>query len=155
MERHNNPMIFDRLWQLRRRRKELNRIGMTRIHEITKSGADQKEIWAVIHKEWSGYQANEEEILNYRSRQLMAEAEHLGLPVPRGDDKFDTGQIEKGLHYLKVEIQAQLRKDIRQERKERREMWTALVKDIVSPLGSLIISILSLLIAYAALKLKH
>jgi len=32
---------------------------------------------------------------------------------------------------------------------------TAIVKDIISPIGSLLISILSLLIAYAALKLKH
>jgi hypothetical protein len=48
-----------------------------------------------------------------------------------------------------------LRKAIRQEQKERREAITAIIKDVISPIGALIISILSLLIAYAALKLKH
>jgi hypothetical protein len=154
-ERRNSSMIFDKIWWLRRKRNRLNRVGMSRIIQLAQNATDQKEIWAVIHKEWSGYQANEEEMLHYRSKLLMNEAEHLGLPVPRGDDKFDTGLISKGLHYLKVEVQAQLRKDIRQEKKERRETVTAIVKDVISPLGSLIISILSLMIAYAALKLKH
>ena len=60
-------------------------------------------------------------------------------------------KIQKGLHYLRLEAQTQLRKDIRQENKER----TAVIKDVVMPIAGIIISILSLMIAYAALHLKQ
>lgn len=149
-----SAMIFDELWRMQKQRSKINEEGMHRIYNTAKSGLEQKQIWDVVFDEWSRYQSNEERILDYRSRKLIAEAERLGLPVPRAD-QMEQAQINKGMHYLSLEMQTQLRKDIRQERKERREMWSSIVKDIVSPIGSLIISILSLLIAFAALKIKH
>jgi hypothetical protein len=71
--------------------------------------------------------------------------------VPRGRKVMEEGKIQKDLDYLRLEAQKQLRKDIRQENKE----GTAVMKDLVVPIGGIIISILSLLIAYAALHLKQ
>jgi hypothetical protein len=55
---------------------------------------------------------------------------------------MEEGKTQEGLHYLRLEAQKQLRKDIRQENKE----GTAVMKDVVVPIGGIIISILSLLI---------
>lgn len=59
------------------------------------------------------------------------------------------------LRFMSPAIQTELRKAIRQKQKERREMCVTVVKDIVVPIGGILISIFSLVIAYAALKLKH
>jgi hypothetical protein len=58
------------------------------------------------------------------------------------------------LAYMTPTMQTDLRRAIRQER-ERREMWTMVVKDVVVPIGGIVISVLSLMIAWAALHIKR
>ena len=63
----------------------------------------------------------------------------------------DTAKMTSAL--FNAESPNNLRKYLRQEEKERREAITAIIEDVIAQMV-LIISILSLLIAQAALKLK-
>lgn len=98
-----------------------------------------------------------EHIQALRTQALMVKAERLGLPLPRDEDgnKVWRQSQEDASLYLTNKAPTQLGKEIRKERRERLELRIVIVKDLISPIGPLIISILSLLIAYAALRLKH
>jgi hypothetical protein len=149
-------MIFDALWRTQWRRRRYIRETSRKIkelretHNYKEANELDQESELELHLWYEGIQV-------LRTQVLMAKAERLGLPLPADEDgnKVWRHSQEDASLYLTKKAHVQLSKDIRQEQKERLELKTAVIKDIIGPISALIISILSLLIAYAALKLKH
>ena len=146
-------MVFDEIW-----RAEWNRNKTARFYDkkIKKCRANKEfknaEEWEREASSLVGDLDTNLQIMT--SRILVREAHELHLPVPEYSDNQSWENIW-GSYVLLPRAYAVLRSQMREERKGRRESITAIIKDIISPIGALIISILSLLIAYAALKLKH
>jgi hypothetical protein len=88
------------------------------------------------------------------SRKLIIKAERLGVPLPKDESVWQETEEDSSI-YLTKEGQHELRKAIRQEAEDSLKNRMLFVKEVVIPLGSFIIAGLSLLITYAALKLKH
>jgi hypothetical protein len=148
-------MIFDEIWRMERRQNRRTKIFFKQIEVLKKDYKKTPEQIDIITEE-AGIRLNELSLhLDYaKSDAIIKEAYRLKVPTPSKTDK-EAWDDFFGRPYLTNRGYSDLRSKIRQERKERRETATAIVKDIISPLGALIISILSLMIAYAALKLKH
>jgi hypothetical protein len=144
------------LARLQRKVIRLSKSAGIKAQEITK----ETNLEARIEpgKLWLEALSVQNEVDKFYTKRLIKTANHLGLPMPSLNDESSwEADIDnkRTHHHLTRAAQAQLRNDIRQEQKERREEWTAIIKDLVVPIGGIIISVLSLLIAYAALKLKH
>jgi hypothetical protein len=88
------------------------------------------------------------------SRKLIIKAERLGVPLPKDEGVWQETEDDSSI-YLTKEGQHELRKIIRQEAEDSMRNRMLFVKEVVIPVGSFIIAVLSLLITYAALKLKH
>ena len=145
-----------RLAQLQRKIERLNEHAKAMAKQMRADNKPDDDVQTEALKIYVQVRAVQKEIQKYKTDQLLKLADHLGLPTPPyGDEEAWELDENKISHHLRLKAQTQLRKDIRQEQKERREMWTMVVKDIIAPIGGIIISVLSLLIAYAALKLKH
>jgi hypothetical protein len=152
-------MIFDKIWRLQRKLSAIDIDTYNEVQKMRKNACSSEEIGSYAVRIYTKRLALEERLQFLRGRRLIIEAERLGLPIPSHDDKANwmSGFTNRPATYtyLSIAAQAQLRRAIRQEKKERREIWTTVVKDIITPIGGIVISILSLMIAYAALKLKH
>ena len=83
-----------------------------------------------------------EEIGLIITRNLLKEAERLGVPSPYFEDSFDRGPT--GRYYLNVKAQAQLRGDIRKERRERSEWITRYLLPAIGALTGLFGTIIGL-----------
>jgi hypothetical protein len=145
-------MVFDEIWRMQRKHERLFRAYKKKVETIKREHPDH----------WGAMMLDEESELNELSmnisitlsESLKQEAYSLRVPLPSDDDKTSWSEFF-GPRILTTKGIADLRSRIRQERKERREVATAIIKDIFVPLATITISILSLLIAYAALKLKR
>ena len=147
-------MIFDHIWLIEHNQRISERNKVKLIRNALKEKKMQKEFIIKVSEDAAQSFAFLEELRQSNlSKRLTRQATRLNLPVPN-EREWTKGEKTKFL-FMSPALQTELRKAIRQEQKERREMWTTLVKDIVAPIGGIVISILSLLIAYAALKLKH
>lgn len=149
-------MIFDALWRLERQQKALEK----RNREQINAGLKKK---IPVDKLHDLYEASEKfaafiEVIRQRalSEKLRSKAWRLNIPVPP-ESEWETGghHNPNKLPYMTPAMQTELRRSIRQEQKERREVWTIVVKDVVVPIGGIVISVLSLMIAWAALHVKH
>jgi hypothetical protein len=145
-----------RLARLQRKLERSDQEHYRKERELIAKNTPEEELqqWAV--DQFMRRAALTTDIQRAKTSQLLKTADRLGLPIPPYDDheSWDTTS-SKFNGFLTAKAQTQLRQAIRQEKKERREIWTTLIKDIITPIGGIIISILSLMIAYAALKLKH
>ena len=143
-------MIFDELWRKERVCSKLTKKYDKEINRLRRAGDDAE----AVEQEASSVLGDAEVDLRLaRSRALVRQAIRLHIPLPQHSDNESWDNFY-GVTMLTTKGYAEVRKSIRQEKKERREMWTALVKDVFVPLGGIVISIISLLIAYAALKIK-
>jgi hypothetical protein len=148
-------MIFDEIWKMQRRLNKLNKAYLKRVESLRRDHKQtEEEIDMLMDDERNA--VNELSInINYAQSDALVDAAYsLKVPMPARTDEESWNEFF-GRPYLTNKGYSDLRSKIRQERKDRRETVTAIVKDIISPIGALIISILSLLIAYAAVKLKH
>lgn len=139
---------------MQRRLNKMTRAYHTKVESLRKQDHTQQQVALMIADDEAELSELDMNISIAHSDALVRRARHLKVPIPSHSDK-DAWDDFFGPTILTPKAYADLRSKIRQERKERRETVTAIVKDIISPLGALIISIMSLLIAYAALKLKH
>jgi hypothetical protein len=148
-----NPVILDEIWRMQRSERKLARVYYKRIENLRKDKQDEQQIALMTSEDVTTLSQLEMDIVFAESQKLTQEAQRLKVPLPeRNDDAWNAFFDHSS---LTPKGYADLRSRIRLEKKERREIVTTLVKDIISPIGGIIISILSLLIAYAALKLKH
>ena|SRR5579864_3622106 len=145
-------MIFDEIWRMRRRENKLARAYL-RMKERLRRNHNEEHIGQTLAEAEGDLCQIEMEIMFAESQALTERAQRLKVPLPERTDESWNSVFDH--QCLTPKGYSDLRSKIRQEQKERRETMIAIMKDIVSPIGSLIISILSLLIAYAALKLKH
>jgi hypothetical protein len=142
---------------MQRRRKRYFATTERKIKELRRQGK-HREASDLSHEMSQEEQFWFEAVLALKTEIAINQAERLGVPLPRDREPDHTVwriAIEDSSRFLTTEALHELNKAIRQERKDRRDIAITLIKDIISPIGALIISILSLLIAYAALKLKH
>jgi hypothetical protein len=152
-ERRNNPVIFDEIWRMQRSERKLARAYYKRIEKLRKDKRDEEQIALMMSEDVTTLSQLEMDIVFAESQKLTQEARRLKVPLPERNDEAWNAFFDHNV--LTPKGYADLRSNIRQEQRERRETVTALIKDIISPVGGIIISILSLLIAYAALKLKQ
>lgn len=145
-----------RLALLHRKYERLDEAARQKALQLnSRKNTTQNELDAFTIPTWVELTAVNDEITRTKSRQLIRTANRLGLPVPEGDESWTSSFHGKFGKHLTVAAQVELRQAIRQEQKELREKWMGMVKDVVVPLGGIVISILSLLIAYSALHMKH
>ena len=145
-------MIFDEIWRMQRKSARLLKAYYKKRDQLHREYPQH--YGAMLTDEEAEMGNLDTEILIAQSEALKNEAYDLRVPLA---PHYDTESWDDfyGPQILTPKAYSDLRSKIRQEKKERRETFTAIIKDIVSPIGALIISILSLLIAYAALHLKH
>lgn len=146
--------MSDNVSKLRRKEKKLSADYFREVESLRSQGASPTDIDMKLDEERNTLNNLQVEITYAESDALLEQAARLKVPRPAKNDA-ESWDTFYGSAYLTHAGYDKLRARIRQERKERREAITSIIKDIISPLGALIISILSLLIAYAALKLKH
>jgi hypothetical protein len=147
-------MIFDQIWRLERIQRKFERRMQEKMNIVLKDKSIPGEsVDAFYEHAARNIALYEQERQRLLSERLRTQATRLNLPVPAESEWIKPGKGE--LPFMSPAMQTELRKAIRQEQKERREMWTTVVKDIIAPIGGIIISIGSLMIAYAALKLKQ
>lgn len=146
-------MILDDIWRTERERNQTEQF-YDKLIKKTRNAKKFKEAEEI--EEEAAHMVHEcETRLNILySRALVREAWRLRVPVPEHSDK-EMWENLFGFVVLTTKGYATVRSDIRKEKKERSERWISLIKDVVIPLGSFLIGILSLLVAYAALHLKH
>jgi hypothetical protein len=148
-------MIFDALWGLERKQRALARDTNAKINAGI--GNIPKERLDELYKASANYVAFIEVVRQRAlSDRLRSKAWRLNVPVPP-ENQWETGGDHNPakLAYMTPAMQTDLRRAIRQEQRERREMWTMVMKDLVVPIGGILISVLSLMIAWAALHIKH
>jgi hypothetical protein len=149
-------VIFDALWRLERQQKAFERDTQSKIN----TGLENKVPLDRLHDLYEArtrYAAFIEVIrLRAYSERLRSKAQRLNIPVPP-ENEWETGGYynPSKLAYMTPTMQTDLRRAIRQEQRERREMWTMVVKDVVVPIGGIVISVLSRMIAWAALHIKR
>jgi hypothetical protein len=147
-------MIFDNVWKLRRKERKLSADYFGEVELLRSQGASATDVDMRLDEERNTLNDLQVQITYAESDALLERAARLKVPRPPKTDE-ESWDTFYGTAYLTHAGYDKLRARIRQERKEHREAITSIIKDIISPIGALIISILSLLIAYAALKLKH
>lgn len=143
-----------RIWRLRRQQRILSTAYSITVKGLRAENKSESDIDILVDEQRNELYHLDVDIAYAESDALIAKAVRLKVPTPPKTD-VESWETFFGIPYLTHTGYDKLRSRIRQEKKERREAVTAIVKDIISPIGSLIISILSLLIAYAALHLKH
>ena len=145
-------MIFDEIWRKELKCRKLAKSydkEIRKFHEA-KDYESEQQLEAEASTE---IQYCEAEIQLAASRALARDARRLNVPLPVYSDAAMWEKVLGEFYALTPQGYADLRTAIRQERKERREVWMAWIKDVVVPIGGIVISILSLMIAYAALKI--
>jgi histidinol phosphatase-like enzyme len=146
-------MIFDELWRQQRACRKSEKFYKKAIQKLLKAGK-QKEAQE-MEEEASFIVGDCHRDLGFAvTRAIVKEAQYLRVPLPEYSDKESWDNFY-GYWTLNPKAYDDLRKRIRQERKERREIWISWVKDVIAPLGGIAISIISLLIAYAALNIRR
>jgi hypothetical protein len=147
-------VISNKISRMRQQERRLYAAYLEKVERLRAENKTETDIDMIMGDERNTLSQLEVDIVYAESDALIAKAAKLKVPSPPKNDE-ESWNTFYGVPYLTHAGYAKLRSRIRQEKKERREAITAIIKDIISPLGALIISILSLLIAYAALKFKH
>jgi hypothetical protein len=141
-------MIFDEIWRTRMKRDRLRRSFRKEIRKLDEAGdeiaamAKRQETDAAI-----GYL--EDELHFRRNLKLERRAERLGVPLPSLEDgvSWEAGIMDKHPSFLTVQAEANIRKGIR-------EHWSFWVKDIISPIATIMFSAFSLTISIISLQLS-
>jgi hypothetical protein len=150
-------MIFRyALWRLERQQRAYERETQAKINAFQKKKVPL-DVLDDLYKARNRYAATIEVIrLRAHSEMLRSKAQRLNIPVPPESQWETDGEHNPiKLPHMTPAMQTDLRRAIRQEQRERREMWTIVVKDVVVPIGGILISVLSLMIAWAALHIKR
>jgi hypothetical protein len=152
LERRKRPMTLDNVWRSQWRRKRYNKKTLRKVRALQDQGKHQ-EASELLHEMNHELHMWSKHILVLGTQKLRIKAERYGVPLPKdheGQQVWRETEDDSSL-YLLPEAQFQLRKQIRQERNERLDVWM----NVVSKIGGFVLGILSLLVALAALKLKH
>jgi len=147
-------VIFDNAWKLRRKERKLSAAYFREVESLRSQGASATDIDMRLDDERNTLNQMQVSITYAESDALLEKAAQLKVPRPPKTDQ-ESWETFFGAPYLTHAGYDKLRSSIRQEKKARREAITSIIKDVINPIGALVISIISLLIAYAALKLKH
>lgn len=145
-------MIFDAIW-----RAEWNRNKVARSYDKGIKDCRKKKDYKGA-EEWEQEAASvvgdlDTNIAIMTSRALVREAHKLHVPVPEYTDEKSWENFW-GSYVLTSTAFAALRTQIRQEYKDSRERWISWVKDVCIPIGGILISLASLMLAYHAVSSK-
>jgi len=134
-----------RLWKLDKEGSAARALYSEEIHKLHEGGDWHRRdsLLSLAKFESSEYEDEAEEI---RSNRLVRRAQRLSLPIPPKHEDSDHWWESQyyGTWALTTYGTTELRKAIRQEKKERREVWMAW--------GGMLVSILSLVVAIIALQ---
>lgn len=140
-------MIFDEIWWKRRKKDKLLREYHRAIFRYDKAGDEDQ---SMITREESDHVIGdmEDELRFLGNRNLIRRAERLGVPVPpyAQEDAWEEAIIDKQRVYLTVQAEANIRRNIR-------EHWSFWVKDVVSPIATILFSIGSLAISIISIEI--
>lgn len=145
-------MIFDAIW-----RAEWNRNKVARSYDKGIKDCRKKKDYKGA-EEWQQEAASvvgdlDTNLSIMTSRALVREAHKLHVPVPEYTDE-ESWENFWGSYVLTSKGYAALRTQVRQEYKDRRERWISWVKDVCIPIGGILISLASLMLAYHAVSSK-
>ena len=129
------------LKKAQRKRADLEKLFDPLITKAEKNG-DHEEREKLIGEYMMETDFAEEEIGLIITRSLKKEAERLNVPTPSGDDSFKRGP--SGRYFLNVKAQAQLRDDIRKERRERRDWITRYLLPVITALTGILGALIGL-----------
>ena len=146
-------MILDKLWRLDWQSKRCTRALRRDIKRLKQSQAGRDQIEAAIQDTVWERDTLLDEIQGTKSFYLIGQANRLGLPTPprfrlSPDDAelpYEDGPWERGYtstYCLSRTAQFDLRSRIRLEKKERLEVITSWVKDILVPMTTAVVGIL-------------
>ncbi len=140
-------MIFDEIWRKRLKKDKLLRDYHRAIFRYDKAGDEDQSM--ITRQEADQVIGDMEDELRFlRNRNLIRRAERLGVPVPAysQEDAWEEAIIDKQKVYLTVQAEANIRRNIR-------EHWSFWVKDVVSPIATILFSICSLAISIISIEI--
>jgi hypothetical protein len=141
-------MMFDKIWQKRRKKERLQR---TRRDEISKLDAACDEVAAFAKRRETDDEIGylEDELHYLRNLKLERRAARLGVPVPPLGDgvSWEAGIRDKVPNFFTVQVEADIRKGIR-------EHWSFWVKDVITPIATIVFSLCGLVISIISLQLS-
>ncbi len=139
-------MIFDALWRAQRKRRQLDRL-FRRLTSKAEKEKRRDDVESLVAEHGFERDLVNDTINALESSRIQERAERLGIPVPKYST--DNEAWEKGFQpnvvYLSLKTRAELRTQLRKERRERVEYCTLVVKDLIVPLVGLIGAIIGLI----------
>lgn len=139
-------MVFDALWKAQRKRRRLDKLFGGLISKAEKR-KNHEEVGSLEAEHMYERHLISDTINSLESLRIQERAERLSLPVPKYST--DNEAWEKGFQpnvvYLSLKTRAELRGQIRKERREGAEYWTLMLKDVIVPLVGLIGAIMGLI----------
>jgi hypothetical protein len=136
-----------KLWWLERSRRKASKSYSAYVAE-----AKDEEQQFRISEAINDRDERRDQIQSLRSMLLTDRAESLGISIPPLSDSesWECGRIP-GTVYLTLKAQSQLLQAIRTERKEQWSMAAFVLKDIVTPLGSLLVGLIGMIMGLLSL----
>jgi len=148
-------MIFDPLWKAYRRRRKLSKFyGSLIVNAQRKKNHEEVE---TINSEFSFEKGLiDDEIGWLETLSLQNEAERIGIPFPRFSDQdgsWQEGSKPNTVH-LSVKARAEIRTQIRREKRERLENKMLWISHVLLPIIGLIGAIMGLISLMHSLNSK-
>ena len=130
-------MIFDQLWKLQRERTELEKRFGRMISQAEREG-DHEKRESLISELLMERGLIDDRINGLESIRIQERAERLGVPIPPLSDKesWENGYKPNTI-FLSVKARAQLRSEIRKERRERWDWITRIITLLVGLIGAI------------------
>jgi hypothetical protein len=135
-------MILDALWNAQRKRRKLDKL-YGRLISKAERGKNPEEVGSLGSEYRFERNLINDTINSLESSMIQERAERLGVPVPNYSPDHEAWEkgFQPNVVYLSLKTRAELRSQIRKERRERVEYWTLLVKDLIVPLVGLLVGL--------------
>ena len=119
-------MIFDKTWRFRRQRKRIDEA----YEKDIRAAKNFEERQNLESEQYLELNMIDDQIRGELTRSLQEKARNLDIPIPSGRESWAHSQTT-GIGYLRDTIRFDLEQQVRKERKERRDFYLGLWKDIL------------------------
>ncbi len=133
-------MIFDALWKARWDRKQIDRLYEKDIRKARKAKHHEELVHSLGATHWYDRQMATEKISSLDTWRLQEQAEHLGIPFPDFNSQKDLWEKSstEDAWFLTIQGRQELRRQIREEKSQRRNDMIVWFKDVAVPLTGLL-----------------